>query len=117
MTINQRIIAAVTPVVPICKPEVYIPPDDQEQIEEIYCTFEVDEDPISGDNLALISIFNCAVHLFAPYHSLDGKSVNTIGIRQQLKTAIASAEDFSIPSIEDDSDAFGQHFVFQFQAV
>ena len=117
MTINHRIVSAVTPVIAVCKPEIYLPPDDPEKISELFCTFEVDADPICGDDRPLFTVYSCVVHFFAPYESPEQASVNTLSLRLDLAEAISQADGFSVPDVEDLSDAFGQHFAFRFQAV
>ena len=49
MSINETIIQAVTPIVPVCVPDVYRP-DAGETAAETYCTFTYTESPaLFGD--------------------------------------------------------------------
>ena len=116
MTINQRIIEAVKPVCPICRPEVYLP-NDRDAPQEIYCTFDVDQTADAGDNEAGDILYSCLLHFFAPYEDGAGNYVNTLAKRHALADALSKADDFSLPVIVDESDGIGQHFTFAFQAV
>ena len=50
MSINETIIQAVTPIVPVCVPDVYRP-DAGETPAEVYCVFNYTESPdVFGDD-------------------------------------------------------------------
>lgn len=105
MTLNESIIAAVTPVIPVCVPDIY-----RGEAEE-YCTFNYSELPEGfGDDMPTLS--RCAVQLH--YYCPEGRDSQKA--RRALKLAILEA-DFTAPEITNASDKDGQHFVFEFEAL
>ena len=111
MTLNERIIAVVTPIVPVCVPDLLVtkagetPPDR-------YCTFNYSELAEGiGDNAAHLTRAVVQVHYFAPLRE------STIKARHALRDAIAAVDNFTIPSIENATDKTGQHYVLEFDAV
>lgn len=115
MSINERIIAAVTPIVPTCVPGVYVPGVGQENA--VYCTFNYSENPDSfGDDAPEAMRYLCQLHFYAPQRSADGMSNNTLATRKALRRAIFAA-GFTYPSAEDASDEEYQHYVLEFQDV
>lgn len=105
MNVNEAIIAAVTPVVPVCEPDIY-----RGEAKE-YCTFNYTEMPDGfGDDLPTLS--RCAVQLH--YYCPEGR--NSISTRRALRRAILDA-DFTAPEIVNASDKDGQHFVFEFEVL
>lgn len=55
-------------------------------------------------------VYMVQLHLFCPY------SVNTSNLQKEVKRSIQYA-GFSFPSLENASDADGQHLVFEFQTA
>lgn len=105
MNVNEQIIAAVTPVVPVCVPDVY-----RGEAEE-YCTFNYSEIPDSfGDDVP--GLMRCAVQLH--YYCPEGW--NSLQQRRDLYRAILAA-DFTAAEVENASDGDGQHFVFEFEVL
>ena len=110
MTLNERIIAVVTPIVPVCVPDLLVT-EAGETPPERYCTFNYSEMPEGiGDNAAHLTRALVQVHYFAPLRE------STIKTRHALRDAIA-ADDFTLPSIENATDETGQHYVLEFDAV
>lgn len=112
MTINERIISAVKPVVLTCVPGFYTP-DAGEQAATVYCTFNYTETPDSfGDGAPEAMRYLCQIHLFAPWRTAAGESNNTRPTRQALRQALFAA-GFTFPTVTDASDADYQHYVFE----
>lgn len=112
MTINERIIQAVTQVVPVCVPGFYAP-DAGEQAATVYCTFNYTETPDSfGDDAPGAVRYLCQIHLYAPWTPAAGESNNTLAMRKALRRALTAA-GFTAPSVTDASDEDGQHYVFE----
>ena len=111
MTLNERIIAVVTPIVPVCVPDLLVT-EAGETPPERYCTFNYTElrDGL-GDNCAALTRALVQVHYFAPLRE------STIKTRHALRDAIAAVDDFTLPSIENATDETGQHYVLEFDAV
>lgn len=111
MTLNERIIAVVTPIVPVCVPDLLVT-EAGETPPERYCTFNYTELPDGlGDNCAALTRALVQVHYFAPLRE------STIKTRHALRDAIAAVDDFTLPSIENATDETGQHYVLEFDAV
>lgn len=111
MTLNEKIIAVVSPVVPVCVPDILVT-EAGETPPERYCTFNYSELPEGiGDNTACLTRALVQVHYFAPLKA------STLGVRHALRDAIAAVDDFTLPSIENATDATGQHYVLEFDAV
>lgn len=111
MTLNEKIIAVVSPIVPVCVPDQLVT-EAGETPPERYCTFKYTELPAGiGDNRAALTRALVQVHYFAP---LKG---STLAVRRALCDAIAAVEDFTLPSIENATDDTGQHYVLEFDAV
>lgn len=111
MSINETIIKAVTPIVPVCVPDVYRP-DAGETPAEVYCTFNYTELAEGiGDNAAHLTRALVQVHYYAPLKK------STIKTRHALRDAIAAVDNFTLPSIENATDETGQHYVLEFDAV
>ena len=85
MTLNERIIAVVTPIVPVCVPDLLVT-EAGETPPERYCTFNYSEMPEGiGDNAAYLTRALVQVHYFAPLRE------STIKTRHALRDAIAAA--------------------------
>lgn len=111
MTLNEKIIAVVSPIVPVCVPDLLVT-EAGETPPEHYCTFNYTELPAGiGDNRAALTRALVQVHYFAP---LKG---STLAVRRALRDAIAAVEDFTLPNIENATDDTGQHYVLEFDAV
>ena len=111
MTLNERIIAVVTPIVPVCVPDLLVTEAGETPPEE-YCTFNYTELPDGlGDNCAALTRALVQVHYFAPLRE------STIKTRHALRDAIAAVDNFTLPSIENATDETGQHYVLEFDAV
>ena len=111
MTLNKKIIAVVSPIVPVCVPDILVTEPDEIPPER-YCTFNYTELPDGiGDNCAALTRALVQVHYFAPLKA------STLAVRRALRDAIAAVDDFTLPSIENATDATGQHYVLEFDAV
>ena len=111
MTLNERIIAVVTPIVAVCVPDLLVTEAGETPPEE-YCTFNYTELPDGlGDNCAVLTRALVQVHYFAPLRE------STIKTRHALRDAIAAVDNFTLPSIENATDETGQHYVLEFDAV
>lgn len=113
MTINERIIQAVTPVVATCVPDPYAP--DVGEAETTYCTFNYSELPDSfGDDEPEVIHYLVQLHFYAPLLGENGESSNTLPTRKTLRRSIYAA-GFTYPSVENLTDSVSQHFVFEFE--
>lgn len=111
MTLNERIIAVVTPIVPVCVPDLLVT-EAGESPPERYCTFNYSELAEGiGDNAAHLTRALVQVHYFAPLRE------STIKTRHALRDAIAAVDNFTLPSIENATDETGQHYVLEFDVV
>ena len=109
MSVNERIIAAATTVVPVCVPGGYAPSEGE--AVDIYCTFNVTQAPeCFGDDGPEALLDLVQLHLYAPL------GTNTMALRRDLRRAVF-LEGFTYPAVEDASDLEGQHFVLEFQDV
>lgn len=111
MTLNERIIAVVTPIVPVCVPDLLVTEAGETPPEE-YCTFNFPlyADAL-GDDAAHLQRALVQVHYFAKLKA------NTVATRRKLWQALASVDEFTAPDIENATDHTGQHYVFEFEAV
>lgn len=111
MTLNEAIITAVSPIIPVCVPDFY-ETGAGESAAQHYCTFNYDEQPAGfGDDRARTTRTLVQVHYFAP------RRVATLKTRQRLRDALAAVAAFTTPGIENASDIEGQHYVLEFEAV
>ena len=105
-SINERIRAAVTPIVPICRQDFY------GGEETTYCVFFVTEAPEGfGDGEPTGVIGRVSLHLFTP------RGADTVELRHRLRRAISAAEDFTAPEVEDASDNKDQIHIFSFEVL
>lgn len=111
MTLNEQIIAAVTPVVPVCVPDLLVTEAGETPPEE-YCTFRFDliSDAL-GDNRAHAMRALVQVHYLAPLRA------NTAATRRKLWAALADVDAFTAPDVTNASDQTRQHYVFEFEAL
>lgn len=111
MTLNEKIIAVVSPIVPVCVPDLLVT-EAGETPPKRYCTFNYSELAEGiGDNAAHLTRALVQVHYFAPLKA------STLAVRNALRDAIAAVDDFTLPSIENATDETGQHYVLEFDAV
>ena len=111
MTLNEKIIAVISPVIPVCVPDLLVTEPDETPPER-YCTFSYSELAEGiGDNAAHLTRALVQVHYFAPLKS------STLAVRHALRDAIAAVDNFTLPSIENATDETGQHYVLEFDAV
>lgn len=104
MTVNEKIIETVAPIVPECVPDVYTGESEE------YCTFQVSEFPAGfGDNTAQALRCSIMLHYFAPLGQ------NTVATRTALRRAIAAA--FTAPIVTPASDDLSQHYVYEFETL
>ena len=101
MSINETIIQAVTPIVPVCVPDVYRP-DAGETPAEIYCVFNYTESPdVFGDDEPQAIRDLIQLHLYLPLGQTPlrlKRQLRLDGIRHMLS---------ALPVI----DAVGHHLV------
>ena len=108
MSIEERIRAAVLPIVPICEPDLY------EGGAEVYCTFNINEIPIAfGDDAPRYTRCLIQLHLFAPGWP---KPPSTRKLRRQLCRAVLEA-GFTYPEVNDASEKEAQHYVLEFEGT
>lgn len=101
MSMNNKIRAAVLPLVSVCVPDLYTGE------KTTYCTFQYTEMPQAfGDDMPQITVYLVQVHLFAPCGE------NVLPLRKQLRNALLSA-GFTAPQVENASDEVSQHYVFE----
>lgn len=101
MTINELIIAAVTPVVAVCVPGIY------DGDEKVYCTFNYDESGVlfAGDEPQM-TVYAVQIHLYLP------ADINPLKIKRDLTRALIFA-DFERPTVIEAGEGDGQHYVFE----
>lgn len=105
MSVEERLVAAVTPVVAVCVPGVYTGD------EPIHCTYNFTLRPDSyGDDVPETFIGSGMLHLFTP------RTTDPRQLRRQLWQALFDA-DLGPGDIEDASDETGNHLVIAFEAL
>ena len=105
MTVDEQIVAVVTPIVAECVPDQYA----GEEAE--YCTYNFDEVPVAhGDDHPHAIRYLVQLHWHLP---LGQRPIVT---KRRLCQAILAA-GFTYPTVENASDELGQHYVFEFEAV
>ena len=111
MTLNERIIAVVTPIVPVCVPDLLVTEADETPPEE-YCTFDYTQTAgLAGDDGTDVGLARVQLHYLAPLKA------STVAKRRALTAAIEETDEFSIPTISPATDELGQHYVFEFDAL
>lgn len=101
MIINETIIQAVTPIVPICVPDNY------EGEEQEYCTFNYNaRGELFADDLPGAIVYDVQLHYFLP----AGKDP-----RPKLKRLCRALTDADMtwPEITPAGDEDGQHYVLE----
>lgn len=101
MSMNEKLIQAIKPIVPVCEPDGY----DGEADE--YCVFSATElGACFGDDRPTAICFLVSLHYYLP------RGCNPIAKKKQIAQALSGA-DFTWPSITNASDEAGQHYVFE----
>lgn len=107
MTLDEKLVAAVSPVVAIVRPASYLPAPGEE-VEE-YCTYNSSELPrvhASGAPRRLLRLYQ--LHYYRRDRADPKPTLN------RLKHEIF-ASWFTYPSITDVSDEDGLHWVLEFE--
>ena len=108
MSINETIIKAVTPIVPVCVPDVYRP-DAGETPAEVYCTFSYTESPaLFGDEEPEALRYLGQLHLYLP------AGANPIHLKRRLRRAMLDA-GCAVGDALNLTDLEGQHYVLEFE--
>ena len=108
MNIDEKIRAAVLPVVPICEPDFY---DGDAQT---YCTFNMSEIPTAfGDDRPRHIRYLIQLHLYAPG---GPKRPSCRELRMGLAKAVWEA-GFTFPEVVNASERDVQHYVLEFEGV
>ena len=108
MNMDERIRAAVLPIVQVCAPDFY----DGEA--DTYCTFNMTEIPTAfGDDAPHAVRYLIQLHLFAPGQP---KPPSTRMLRKQLCRAVLEA-GFTYPEVTNAGDKEEQHYVLEFEGV
>lgn len=103
---GDRIKAAVEPLVPVCVPNLYT--GDAKE----YCTYNYNEIPAAfGDNRPNAVRYLVQVHWFLPLKQ------RPVPKKKALRRALGTLPASTWPTIEDASDALGQHYVYEFESV
>ena len=106
MPIDERIQAAVKPIVAECVPGIYTGEADE------YCTFTCTEIPAGfGDNRPHCLRSLCQVHWFLPLKR------RPYAKKKRLRNALAAVPGFTAPTVTPAADDIGQHYVFEFEAL
>lgn len=109
MGLNERLCAAVTPIVAICRPDEYVPAPGENPGE--YCTYNRAEYP----RLFASGAPRRVVYLYQLHYYLK-RGVNPEAKLWALKRAVLAA-GFTAPSAVNASDADGQHWVLEFEGA
>lgn len=104
MTIEDRIITALLPIVPNIMPNEYTG-DSLEYIEFNYDEYHLYANGTKAETRALIQ-----VHYYLP------KKKNPLSTKEQIAKALKTA-GFSYPSIVNASDNTSQHYTFECEGV
>ena len=103
MTVNERLIAAILPLVSVCEPNNY------DGTASEYCVFRYDESPeVFSDGSPGVILAPVILDWYLP------KGVNPIKKKRQMCKAIFDA-GFTYPYVTNVSDGGAQHFVFEFE--
>lgn len=105
MSIDAAIRTALTPIVPIVKPNVHTGSETE------YIVFNYTELPtLHADNRPHAIRYLVQVHWYLP------TNVNPNTKKKQIKNALLDA-GFTYPSTTNASDGEGQHFVFECEGI
>ena len=106
MSLGDRIVAAVTPIVPGCTANVYT--GDAEE----YCEYNATEIPEAfGDNRPRAIRYLVQLHWYFPLRT-DPRTT-----KRALRAAIGGLMGCTWPTVTDATDQAGGHLVLEFQAV
>lgn len=106
MNVNEAIIRAVTPIVPVCVPDLYRP-DAGEEPAEVYCTFNYTErGALFGDDRPQAVLYSIQLHLHLP----TGRS--PISLKRGIRGALLDA-GFAVGDVTNATDTDAQHYVFE----
>lgn len=106
MNVNEVIIQAVTPIVPVCVPDLYRP-DAGEEAAEVYCVFNYTESPgVFGDDEPQAVNYATQLHLYLP----TGRT--PIQLKRRLRRAMLDA-GFIVGDFTNASDEEAQHYVLE----
>lgn len=106
MSIEAKIISAVTPIVEVCVPTLY------EGKEAEYCEMNVEEMPTAhGDDVPHALRYLVQLHYYFPPvgHNPNAK-------KKALRRALG-AQDGTTPTVTNASDEVSGHLVFEFEMV
>lgn len=110
MDINEAIITAVTPIVPVCVPDVY-QPDAGEPEEKTYCVFNYTEMPDGfGDDAPGCIRYLGQLHLYLPF------TPSPIALKRALRRAMLDM-GCAVGDFSNLTDLDGQHYVLEFEYV
>lgn len=107
MSINSAIKAAVEPIVPVCKYQIY----DGKQLEYCVYNYSAYPDCFSDNSPSMIS-YSVQLHYMCPTSGKDGGYYKSIETLKKLSDALFSA-GFDYPNVVDASDDVGQHYVIE----
>lgn len=106
MNVNEVIIQAVTPIVPVCVPDIYRP-DAGEKPAEVYCVFNYTESPdVFGDDEPQAIRYLIQLHLYLPLRQTP------IRMKRQLRRAMLDA-GFIVGDFINASDEEAQHYALE----
>ena len=106
MNVNEVIIQAVTPIVPVCVPDIYRP-DAGEKPAEVYCEFNYTESPdVFGDDEPQAILYLIQLHLYLPLGQTP------IRMKRQLRRAMLDA-GFIVGDFINASDEEAQHYALE----
>lgn len=109
MSVNSKIIAAVSGIAPCYPWEAYEGSGDNRLGR--YFVFNYTVMPyVFGDNDAPFERYLIQLHYFCP------REDNTVALRRKIKWAVFDA-GFTIPTEENASDEDGQHYAFEFETL
>lgn len=105
ISIEQRIKAAIEPIISTVVPEVY-----EGDLTE-YCVFNYDEIPgIIAESAPDCMRLSVQLHWYLP------RKISPKAKKAQIYSALLNA-GFSVPQIINANDYQGQHYVFEFEAI
>lgn len=108
MDINEAIITAVTPIVPVCVPDVYRP-DAGEPEAETYCVFNYTEGAaLFGDDEPTAIVYRGQLHLYLPF------AASPIALKRQLRRAMLDL-GCAVGDFLNLTDLEGQHYTLEFE--
>lgn len=106
MNVNEVIIQAVTPIVPVCVPDFYRP-DAGEEPAEVYCVFNYTEAAtLFGDDEPQAVGYLIWLHLYLPPRQTP------IQLKRKLRRAMLDA-GFAVGDFINSSDEEAQHYVLE----